>query len=329
MKAWLLDQMGDGIGKLHVAELSDPLPGPRQVVVDVQFAGLNPADRYLAENMYPAKPSFPHVLGRDGMGVVSAVGAGVSQWRVGQKVNVVTGQAGINVPGTFATKLLANADTLGAIPDGWTDEQAAAAPLVYCTAYKAIAHWGSEVKPNSVILITGATGGVGVAAVQLAKAMGHTVIALSRSAEKTAKLREIGADYTLDPNDPNWKKSLKEQLGKRRVDLAIDNIGGQLFNDLLDTLGFGGRITCVGRLAGPVPNLNTASLFFREIRVGGIAVHAYTVEQAQHAWNEVLTLLRRTGARPLIDSVHAFEKLSEAFARLERGPMGKVMLRIA
>lgn len=328
MKAWLLDNPGDGIDKIHLADVPDPTPGAGQVVVDLQYAGLNPADRYLAENQYPARPQFPHILGRDGMGVVSAVGPNVTTLKVGQKVNVVYGEAGINQPGTFARKLLAPVETLGDIPRGWTDEQAAAAPLVYITAYQAISQWNNLPKTGAVVLVTGATGGVGVASLHLAKAMGHTVIGLSRSAEKSQKLREIGTDFTFDPTDMNWKKSLKDQLGKKRVDLAIDNIGGPPFNDVIEVMGNHGRISVVGRLAGPVPNFNTAALFFRRLRIGGVAVHAYTVAEARSAWGEVLALLQKTGAKPLIDSIHPFEKLKDAFAQLARGPMGKVLLRI-
>src|SRR5687767_11937625 len=139
MKAWLLDRMGDGIDKVHLGDVPDPKPGTGQVLVDVVFAGLNPADRYLAENQYPAKPqAWPHILGRDGIGIVRELGAGATKFKVGQKVHIIHGDAGINLPGTFAEKLVANVDTLGAIPEGWTDEQAAAAPLVYETAYQAI-----------------------------------------------------------------------------------------------------------------------------------------------------------------------------------------------
>src|SRR3954470_7271970 len=101
MKAWLLDKIGDGIDKLHIADVPDPTPGDGQVVVDLNYAGLNPADRYLAENQYPARPEkWPHILGRDGMGTVSAVGPNVTTLKVGQKVNIVYGHAGINLPGT-------------------------------------------------------------------------------------------------------------------------------------------------------------------------------------------------------------------------------------
>lgn len=328
MRAWLLNQMGDGIDKVHLGEVPDPSPVAGEVMIDLTFAGLNPADRYLAENMYPAKPQvFPHILGRDGIGVIRALGPGVTNFRVGQKVNIIHGHAGINLPGTFAERIVANVETLGTIPTGWTDEQAAAAPLVYETAYQAITQW-NDVPPQAVVLITGASGGVGSACVQLAKAMGHTVIGLSRDAEKSKKLREIGADMTFDPNDPNWKKSAKVQLGKRRVNLAIDNVGGKPFNDVLDVMGMNGRITVVGRLAGPVPEFNTASLFFRRLRIGGIAIHTYELSETRHAWEEAQGLLNQSSARPLIDSVHPFDKLHEAFKRLEQGPMGKVLLRI-
>ena len=328
MKAWLLDKAGDGIDKLHLADVPDPTPRQGQVVVNLHYAGLNPADRYLAENQYPARPTFPHILGRDGVGVVSALGPNVTTLKVGQKVNIVYGEAGINQRGTFAGKLLAPIETLGDIPRGWTDEQAAAAPLVYITAYQAISQWDDLPRSGGTVLITGASGGVGVASIHVAKALGHTVIGLSRSSEKAQKLREIGADLTFDPTDADWKKAFKDQLGKKRVDLAIDNIGGPLFNDLIEVMGNHGRVSVVGRLAGPVPDFNTATLFFRRLRIGGVAVHAYTVAEARSAWGEVLSLLNRTGAKPLIDSVHPFENLKDAFAQLARGPMGKVLIRV-
>ena len=102
---------------------------------------------------------------------------------------------------------------------------------------------------------------MGVASVQLAFAMGHTVIALSRSAEKSRQLEKLGATATFTPEDTQWRQSLKAKLASRRVDLAIDNIGGKLLPEVIDTLGEGGRVSLVGRLAGPVPNFNTATMF--------------------------------------------------------------------
>ena len=172
-----------------------------------------------------------------------------------------------------------------------------------------------------------ASGGVGVACLQLAKAMGHTVVGLSRHAEKSEKLLELGANAVFDPNQPDWRKRMLAQTNGRRVDLAVDNIGGPLLNQVVESLAFGGRVSCVGRLAGPVPEFNTASLFFRRTRLGGVHVGSYTPAQSQEVWQKALRLLDMTSAKPLVDSVHPFADLRQAFARLKAGPMGKVLLR--
>ena len=164
---------------------------------------------------------------------------------------------------------------------------------------------------------------------QLAAALGHTVAALSRSPEKGQRLQQLGAAVVLNPADPQWRRALKSALAPRRVDLAIDNIGGRLLPEVIDTLGDLGKVSAVGRLAGPVPNFNTAALFFRRIRLGGVAVGAYTNAESRDAWREVLQLLARTGARPLVDDVFPFDKLPQAFERLAQGPMGKVLVRVS
>jgi len=119
---------------------------------------------------------------------------------------------------------------------------------------------------------------------------------------------------------------LKERLAGRRVDLAIDNIGGPLFNQVIETMGNNGRISVVGRLAGPVPDFNTASLFFRRLRIGGVAVGTYTNSEARAAWGDVVKLLARGGKKPVVDRVFGFGELVEAFERLREGPMGKVLI---
>jgi NADPH2:quinone reductase len=326
MRAWLLESLG-GLYKLKLGQAPDPTAGPGEVVLKVLLAGLNPADRYLAEGQYPARPAFPHILGRDGFGIVEALGEGVSELKVQDKVSIVRSEIGVSRQGTFAEKVAVPVESLVRPPAGWSDEESAGATLVYLTAYQAITQW-RDLPENPVTLITGASGGVGVAATQLCKAMGHTVIGLSRSQEKSKRLREIGADATFDPMDTQWRRHVKEFLGERRVDLVIENIGGTLFSELLDTLGENGRISCIGRLAGPVPQFNTASLFFRRIQIRGVAVGTYTARQSQQHWNEIEQLLARTGAKPLVDSVFKFDQLLDAFEKLRRGPMGKVLLRI-
>ena len=325
MKAWIIERF-DGIEKARLAEVADPVPAVGEVVLRLACAALNPADRYLAEGQYPAKPTLPHILGRDGSGTIVSTGAGVQDHPVGQKRAILRGDMGVTRWGTFAELVAVPVESLIEIPAGWTEEQAGSASLVYVTAFQALTQW-ADLPAQSVVLVTGASGGVGVASTQLGVAMGHTMIGLSRGSEKHATLRSLGAALVLDPSDAGWRKTLAEFLGKRKVDLAIDNVGGALFNQVIATLGDRGRISVVGRLAGEVPQFNTAALFFRRLRIGGVAVGAYTNQESRDAWKSSLDLLNKTGARPLIDHVFPFEQLPAAFTRLAQGPMGKVLIR--
>jgi len=325
MKAWIIEQFG-GIEKAHLSEVPDPVPAAGEVVLRVSCAALNPADRYLAQGEYPAKPSLPHILGRDACGVIVSAAPDVHGHPVGQKRAILRGDMGVTRWGTFAELVAVPVESLIEVPEGWTDEQAGSATLVYLTAYQALTQW-EDLPSQSVVLISGASGGVGVASTQLGIAMGHTVIGLSRDKEKCDTLQSMGMALALDPADPQWRKTLATFLGKRKVDLAIDSVGGTLFPHLIATLGDRGRISVVGRLAGEVPQFNTATLFFRRIRIGGVAVGAYTNAESHHAWKASVNLLTKTGARPLIDHIFPFDQLPAAFDRLAHGPMGKVLIR--
>lgn len=327
MRAWLLDEL-NGIDHLRLDEVAEPVAKPGEAILQVRYAALNPADRYLAEKQYPAKPPLPHVLGRDGIGRVIQADSSQSAIRIGETRAILRGDVGVNQWGSFAQKVAVPVDNLVEIPGEWTEEQAAGATLVYLTAYQALTMWGALPQP-SVVLVTGATGGVGVASIQLGNAIGHTMIGLSRSAEKGRQLEKLGATASFNPEDSQWRQQLKTRLSSRKVDLAIDNIGGKLLPEVLDTMGEGGRVSLVGRLAGPVPNFNTASLFFRRLRMGGVAVGSYTNAESRAAWTEVVRLLARSGARPLVDSTFPFDQLPKAFERLARGPMGKVLLKVS
>jgi len=324
MRAWLIDDF-TGLGGLRLAEVPDPVEQPDEVILQVHYAALNPADRYLAENLYPANPRLPHILGRDGLGTVVSVGSGVTDIRAGDRRAILRGETGGNRPGTFAERVAVPARNLVEIPAGWTEPEAAGATLVYLTAYQALTMWG-PLPPAATVLVTGASGGVGVAAVQLAAAMGCQVVALSRSPEKGRHLAHLGAAAAFNPEDSKWGSALKAALEPRRVDLAIDNIGGKLLPQVINTLGDLGRVSLVGRLAGPVPSFNTATLFFRRIRLGGVAVGAWTNAESLAAWRQVVQLLERAGARPQVDRVFPFSQLPQAFERLAQGPMGKVLL---
>lgn len=326
MHAWLIDGF-TGIDRLRQADVPDPIPAIGEVVLDVRFAALNPADRYLAEGQYPAKPALPHILGRDGVGIVSAVGPGVDGIDVGAKRVILRSEIGVSRAGTFAQRVAVPVESLATVPTGWTDEQAGGAPLVYLTAYQALTQWGEQ--PPGVVLITGASGGVGVAGVQMARALGHEVVALSRAPAKREQLGALGAQHVIDPADAGWPRQLRAALGARRVDLAIDNVGGALLPQVIETLGEWGKVSVVGALAGPVPQFNPATLLFRRLRIGGVAVGTFTPPQSRAAWTAVLNLVSPTNARPLVDRVFPFDALPRAFDRLKSGPMGKVVLAVS
>ena len=310
-----------------MADLPDPAPQEHEAVLELRYAALNPADRYLAEGQYPAKPPLPHILGRDGIGTVVQVGVGASDVRVGDRRIILRGDVGVKRAGTFAQRVSVPEANLVEMHPGWSEQESAGATLVYLPAYKALTMWG-PLPPSAVVLVTGASGGVGVATVQLAAALGYTVVALSRNAAKSERLRQLGATAAFNPEDSQWRTQLKAFLAQRRVDLAIDNIGGKLLPEVIDMLGELGKVSLVGRLAGPVPSFNTATLFFRRIRMGGVAVGASTAAESRENWRHVLALLARTGARPQVDKVFPFDQLPKAFERLAQGPMGKVLLSV-
>lgn len=331
MRAWLMDSY-DGVEHLRLGEVPDPQPGPAEVLLKVRYAALNPADAFLARGLYPAKPTLPHILGRDGVGEVAILGSGVANIRVGETVGILRCSAGVDVPGTLAEKVVVPAESVTRIPAGWSLEEMAGAPLVFLTAWQALTQWNDPPAPppeRSVLLVTGASGGVGVATVLLGKSMDLIVVALSREAEKRAKLKTLGADFAFDPEDRNLVKSVSSAISPKKVNLAVDCVGGRLLPEIIAVLGYGGRISLVGRSGGTVPEFNTATLLFRRIRMGGISVGDYKAPAAQAAWKEIVDRLEIIGRRPLVDSIVSFDEAKQGFARLVQGPMGKVVVRVA
>jgi NADPH2:quinone reductase len=331
MRAWLMDGY-EGVGKLRLDEVAEPQPGHGELLLRVRFAALNPADAFLAQGMYPAKPALPHVLGRDAVGEVVSAGPGVENVKAGQTVGILRCDVGVSVRGTLAEMVVVPAASVAPVPEGWSPEEMAAAPLVFLTAWQALTQWSEPAAPpprGSVLLVTGASGGVGVASVLLAKSMGLTVVALSRSAAKGEKLKELGADFVIGPEDPRLRAKVAAAIAPKKVDLAVDNVGGALFAQVVALLGYAGKISVVGRSAGPVPEFNTGTLFFRRNRIGGVAVGDYSAESARTAWTEIVRRLAETGARPVVDGVFPFEEVVAAFGRLAQGPMGKVVVRVA
>lgn len=326
MKAWLLDSF-TGLGALKLAA-DYPAPSPKsgEVLVRISHASLNPADRFLAENLYPARPALPHILGRDGAGTVEAVGEGVRDFVPGTRVVVLRGDAGVTLPGTFAEFVAVPREVLALAPSGWTEAEAAAAPLVYVTAHQALQQWGAL--QIGTVIVSGVSGGVGLASVHLAKAWDQRVIGLSRNPNKADRLRAEGCDLILDPGSDDLVRKVKDFTAGRGADIAVDSIGGEVLPRLCDAMGPRGRISVVGMLAGPVPRFNSAKLLFKRLRIGGVAVSDYNANEAHAAWSDILAALQRYGRRPVVDSVFSMDELAQAFDRLAKGPVGKVVLRI-
>src|SRR6478735_7479630 len=219
MRAWLMDSYG-GVESLRLGEVPDPLPGPDEILLKMGFAALNPADAFLASGMYPAKPRLPHILGRDGAGEVAVVGAGVRAMRPGDKVGILRCDVGVDVWGTLAEKVVVPAESVALLPKHWSVEEMAAAPLVFLTAWQALTQWTdppASPPPGSRVLVTGASGGVGVASVLLGKSMKMTVVALSRSAQKRAHLKDLGADFVFDPSAPGLAKAIGDELARKKL----------------------------------------------------------------------------------------------------------------
>jgi NADPH:quinone reductase len=330
MRAWLMDSY-EGTEKLRMGEVPDPRPGPEEVLLKMRFAGLNPADAFLAKAMYPAKPALPHILGRDGVGEVLSTRSNVENVRPGDTVGIIRCEAGVSTWGTLAELTVVPAASVVPVAKGWSLEEMAGAPLVYLTAWQALTQWSEPPAPppaESVLLITGASGGVGTAAVHLGKSIGLIVVALSRSEEKRSRLLQLGANFTFDPADENLRQAVSAAIAPKKVDLVVDNVGGSLFNQVVAMLGYGGKISVVGRSGGAVPEFNTATLFFRRNRIGGVAVSDCTPQQAQTAWAEIVSRLDAAGRKPVVDTIFPFEEVKSAFRRLDEGPLGKVLVRI-
>jgi NADPH2:quinone reductase len=223
----------DGVERLRLGEVPEPLPGPTEVLLKVRYAALNPADAFLAQGLYPAKPTLPHILGRDGVGDVEVVGSGVENVCVDDTVGILRCKTGVETPGTLAEKVVVPAESLVRIPVGWSLKEMAGAPLVFLTAWQALTQWSDPPAPpveRSVLLVTGASGGVGIASMLLGKSMNLIVVALSRDMEKRIKLKTLGADFVFDPGDRNLRRSVSMAINPKKVDLVIDCVGGKRRN---------------------------------------------------------------------------------------------------
>ncbi|MBB5233944.1 NADPH:quinone oxidoreductase family protein [Deinococcus budaensis] len=308
---------------LTVQTLPDPTPGPGQVVLDVRAAGVNYPDALMVMGQYQVKPPLPFTPGAEAAGVIAAVGEGVQGLQVGQRVVAFTGT------GAFAERLLAPAHAVMPLPDGLDFDVAAGLPLAYGTSMHALSD-RAGLKAGETLLVLGAAGGVGLAAVTIGKALGARVIAAASSEEKLAITREHGADETLNYAAEDLRARLKELTGGQGPDVIFDPVGGELAEPAFRSIGWGGRYLVVGFAGGEIPRLplnlpllkgaSLVGVFWGEFARRDPRGNARNLRQLA-AWVESGTV------RPLVSERYPLERTPEALrALLERRVTGKVVV---
>jgi NADPH2:quinone reductase len=300
---------------------------PDCALVKIHAVGLNPADNFQIEGRYPGGPKPPFVVGRDACGVV-VKGDAKGQWRAGDSVVAIQSTTTNLEFGTLCEQQWIAAENLAKTPSDWSDIEAAAAPLVFQTAWKALVDIGG-LQPGQNVVITGASGGVGLAAVQLARAYGATVVALSRSADKRQRLLDAGAHHVFSPDADHLKDQIFDALRTKGVPLVVENVGGSSLATAVHLLGVHGRISVVGVLAGVEANISIPALMFKRASIHGILVTDDPPAKAQAAWERIVDLMNSAKRRPIIDSQFSFNEAPAAFEKLRGNVFGKVVVQIA
>ncbi len=249
--------------KLSVADLPSPRLGPGQVRIAVAAAGLNFADTLMVAGKYQEKPPFPFVPGLEAAGVVRETGSGVTNLRPGDRV------AALLDHGAFAEEAVARAADVYPIPDGMDFVTAAGFPVAYGTSELGLHHRG-KLQPGETLLVLGAAGGVGLTAVEIGKAMGATVIAAARGADKLAIAKAHGADHAIDYATEDLRTRVKELTGDRGADVVFDPVGGDAFDAALRVTAWEGRILVIGFAAGRIPAPPANLLLVKNIATIGV-----------------------------------------------------------
>lgn len=331
-----------GSERLRYVEVPEPVPGPEEVLVRVRAAAFNRLDRFTLAGIPGVRVELPHVLGSDGSGVVERPGDAVTDLRAGSNVLLNPGlwdgtcdacQAGDealcreyrilgeHTQGSAATFVVLPRRNVHPLPSGWSFAQGAAAPLVFLTAWRALATVGG-VRPGERVAVIGAGGGVATAAVQVAKLLGAQVVVASRAPSKEEPARRLGADgFVLADATHPLDRGLWEWSGKRGVDVVLDSVGAPTLGLSLRAVARGGRVVVIGATAGAKAELDVRTLFWRQASIRGSTM------SGRREFETVLGHLARGELRPVVDSTFPFGQGPEAFARLDAPELfGKVVL---
>ena len=329
MKA-LLSRTPGGPETLELAELPDPVAGPGQLLVRVKACAINYPDVLIIEDKYQFRPERPFAPGGEIAGVVEAVGEGVQGWAVGDRVIAMLGHGGL------AEKVVVDAKTAWPLPPERSFEEGSALILTYATSIHALLDRG-RLKEGQTLLVLGAAGGVGLAAVELGKAFGARVIAAVSSEEKAEAAREAGADaaivYPRGPFDKEGSKALaqmfKEAVGPKGADVIFDPVGGDYAEPALRAIGWEGRYLVVGFPAG-IPRLPLNLTLLKSCDVCGVFWGAFAAREPQANADHIRTLFRlweEGRIAPKVSRIWPLEQGGEAIAHMAaRRAVGKLVV---
>ncbi|MGN6107854.1 MAG: NADPH:quinone oxidoreductase family protein [Kofleriaceae bacterium] len=312
-----------GPGSLRVDEVAEPTVGPGQILIDVRAAGVNFPDVLLTRGQYQFKPAPPFSPGGEAAGVVRAVGAGVTRFAPGDRV------AATMLHGAFAEQVCVPELAAVALPEGVGFEVGAATLLTYATTYHALVDRAS-LAAGETLLVLGAAGGVGIAAVELGALLGARVIAAASSPDKLAFCRDHGAAEGIDYAREDLKDRIKALTGGNGVDVVYDPVGGALAEQALRGTGWQGRYLVIGFASGEIPKIPLNLVLLKGCQIVGVFWGSFAMREPArnraHA-EQIFAWVAEGKLRPAVDAVLPFAEAPAALARLEqRAVKGKLVL---
>jgi NADPH2:quinone reductase len=324
MRAVLCTEYG-AQDKLSIGDVADPVAGPGEVAIDMAAASLNFPDLLVIAGLYQFKPEPPFVPGAEGAGIISEVGSDVPHIEIGQRVMAV------GVQGAFAGKWVVDARSVIPIPDDMDFDTAASLTLAYGTSYHALKQ-RAALESGEVLLVLGAAGGVGSAAVEIGKSMGATVIAAASTDEKLEFCSELGADMTINYATEDLKARVKELSGGRGADVIYDPVGGDLSEQAFRSIAWKGRHLVVGFASGDIPSIPLNLPLLKGAQIVGVFWGSFTSREGEENIRngaELFQMLSDGTLKPRVTNVFPLEDYESAFDLMaSRQATGKVVLRI-
>jgi NADPH:quinone reductase len=322
MHAWLCENPV-GVEALQWKELPTPQPKAGEVLVEIKAASLNFPDLLIVQNKYQIKPPLPFVPGAEYAGVIAAVGPDVKHLKVGQSVACLSGTGG------FGTHTIAPAQLCMPLPPGFPHADAAAFIMTYATSHHALVDRG-QVKPGETVLVLGAAGGVGTAAIQVAKVLGARVIAAASSDEKCELCRSIGADATINYSREPLRDAINAATGGRGPDVVYDPVGGDLAEPALRSIAWRGRYLVIGFASGTIPALPLNLPLLKGASIVGVFWGSFARHEPKAGAALLAELARWYGEgkiKPVIDRQLPMAELKAAFEYMgSRSVKGKVVM---